>query len=93
MSKPCGVPFRMRAAPLAIETLAARIADLVVERLRDEQSIGLSVKKFAERIGHSPSFVHREIKAGRLHATQLGGRGERIVSREAAAAWMAGTRT
>lgn len=82
---PIEVNVTTRLDPLDIELIVAG----VTQRLR-ETPMGWSVKEFAAHIKRTPSYVHAEVRAGRLRAAKLGGTGERLITPQAAMDWMAG---
>ena len=72
-----------RLSPADIELIACTI----VEKLRTAP-MGWTVKEFAAHIGKSASYVHAEIRAGRLRAMKVGGAGDRWISPQFAMEWM-----
>ncbi len=72
-----------RLTPADIELIACA----VVEKLRTAP-MGWAVKEFAAHIGRSPSYVHAEIRAGRLRAMKAGGHGDRRITPQCAMEWM-----
>ena len=81
--------YMLAQPPADFEKFAARVADVVVERL-NSAPIGWSVKAFAGRIGRKRSYVYSEIAAGRLRARQIGGVSDRFITPADAEAWMRG---
>lgn len=82
---PVSLQVVTRLDPGDIELIVAG----VTQRLR-EMPAGWSVREFAAHIKRDPSYVHREIREGRLKAIRLGGKGDRLITTQAALEWMAG---
>jgi len=83
--------LRAALAPTPAEIEAIALA--LVQRMKHEQiqaSASVTVAEFAQQARLTPNHVRRLIRAGKLEATNPGGKGDMRISAAAAAKYFAG---